>query len=146
MSVPVPVSREKTLSIESTSQHPVSKESTSLQGTALEQDVNPPPSPNDYTSTDGYQTSGGDEGDEGKLDTYALTREFRRMKKVINAQADQIKRLRNKFRRLKRFVWPLVQNHILWVKQKMRSAKKSKKASKSKLSKKRSSSFILGRN
>jgi hypothetical protein len=96
--------------------------------------------------TGGFQTPGGDEGGEGHLDTYALTREFKRMKKVINAQAAEIKRLRNKFRRLKRFVWPLVQNHRLWVKQKMRSAKISKKASKSKKSKKRSSSFILERN
>jgi hypothetical protein len=47
LSVPVRESREKTISIESTSQHPVSKESTSLQGTASEHDT--PSSPNDYT-------------------------------------------------------------------------------------------------
>ena len=51
------------------------------------------------------------------MDNYALTREFRRLKKVINNQAAEIKRLRNKFRRLKRFVWPLVQNFKLYVKE-----------------------------
>jgi hypothetical protein len=65
---------------------------------------------------------------------------------VINAHADQIKRLKDKFTRLKKFFWPLVQNHRLWVKQKKRRAQISKKASKSKKSKKRSSSFKLGRN
>lgn len=106
MSVPVHESIEKTISVESTSQHPVSKESTSLQGTAS--DHNTPSSPIDYTSAGGFQTPRGDEGGEGHLDAYALTREFRRMKKVINAQADELKQLKNKFRRLKRFVWPLV--------------------------------------
>lgn len=79
-----------------------------------------------------------------------MTREFRRMKKVINNQAAEIKRLRNKFRRLKRFVWPLVQNFRLYVKEQKQSKKKTsksaKKVSKSKRSKKKLSSFKLGRN
>jgi hypothetical protein len=103
------------VSVESTSPHLVSKEGTSLQGTASEHTT--PLSPNDYTSTCGFQTPGGDEGGKGPMDNYALTREFRRMKKVIKAQAAEIKRLRNKFRRLKRFVWPLVQNFRLYVKE-----------------------------
>lgn len=134
-SMPINVSRE------STSQHVASREGTaSLQGTPhsdSEQDVNLPPTPNDYTSTDGSQTSA---GDEGEFDTYALTREFRRLKKVVNTQADQIKRLQDKFRGLKRFVLPLVKHHRLWVKQQRKSGQKSKKR------KKKSSSITLGRN
>lgn len=136
------VSLQGFVSRESTSQH-----TASLQGTGhpdLEQDVNPPQSPNDYTSTDGSQTSG---GDGGEMDTYALTREFRRLKKVVTTQADQLKRLQDKFRRLKRFVWPLVKHHKLWVKHQRKSDQKSKKASTSKRKKlRKQSSFTLGRN
>jgi hypothetical protein len=143
----VSISKIKSVFAESTSPHSVSKEGTSLEGTASEH--TPTLSPNDYTSTGGFQTPGGDEGVKGPLDNYALTREFRRMKKVINNQAAEIKRLRNKFRRLKRFVWPLVQNFRLYVKEQKKSKKKksksAKKVSKSKRSKKKSS-FKLGRN
>ena len=70
------------------SQHTVVREKTaSPQGTAQEdseQGENQPPSPNDYISTDGSQTSG---GDEGVMDTYALTRELRRLKKDYDVQA-----------------------------------------------------------
>jgi hypothetical protein len=124
------------------------KEGTSLQGTTSEHTT--PLSPNDYTSTCWFQTPGGDEGGKAPLDNYALTREFRRMKKVIDTQAVEIKRLRNKFRRLKRFVWPLVQNFRLYVKKQKQNKKKksrtTKKASKSKRSKKKTSSFKMGRN
>jgi hypothetical protein len=59
----LPVSRENPISVESTSPHLVSKEGTSLQGTASEHTT--PLSPNDYTSTGGFQTPGGDEGGKG---------------------------------------------------------------------------------
>lgn len=134
-------------SSESASQHSTSRKSTSpLQDTAhldSEQDINQPPTPNDYTSTDGSQTSG---GDEWELDTYALTREFRRLKKVVNAQ---ILHLKNKLKRLRKSVWPLVKHHRLWVKQQKKSGLKKKKKSKSKSKKKKlskHSSFTLGRN
>ena len=53
------------------------------------------------------------------------------MKKVVLTQAAEIKRLRNKFRRLKRFVWPLVQNFRLYVKEQKKSKKKKSKFHKS---------------
>lgn len=149
-SLPVHVSREKTVSQESTSKNTVSKESTSMHGTAhsdSEHEENPPPFPNDCTSTDGSQTSGGDEGDVGQMDTYALTRELRRLKKVVNAQADIILKLKARLKKLKNFVWLLVKHHRMWVKQQRRSGQKSNKASKSKKKKLRKhSSFTLGRN
>lgn len=80
----------------------------------LEQGVNQPPSPNDYTSTDGSQQSG---GDEGEMDNYALTRELRRLKKENADRAAQILKLKAKFKRMHRSVWPLVKHHRLWVKQ-----------------------------
>ncbi|GJU49447.1 reverse transcriptase domain-containing protein [Tanacetum coccineum] len=50
-----------------------------FQGTADPHDAaSIPKSPNDYTPTDVFQTSG---GDEGLLDIYALNREVRRLKK-----------------------------------------------------------------
>ncbi|GJR76512.1 hypothetical protein Tco_0088877 [Tanacetum coccineum] len=50
-----------------------------FQGTAEPHDAaSIPKSPNDYTPTDAFQTSG---GDEGLLDIYALNREVRRLKK-----------------------------------------------------------------
>ena len=52
------------------------------------------------------------------MDNYALTRELWRMKKDMVNQTAEIKRLRNKFRRLKRFVWPLVNNFRIYVKEK----------------------------
>ena len=68
----------------------------------------------------------------------------------MDNQTAEIKRLRNKFRRLKRFVWPLVKNFRLYVKEKKQSQKKKsksvKKISKSTRSKKKSSSIKLGRN
>lgn len=55
-----------------------------------------------------------------------------------------------KFRRLKKFVWPLVQNFRLYVKEKKQSqklkSKSSKKTSKSKRRHRKSSSTKLGRN
>ncbi|PWA84621.1 ribonuclease H-like domain, Reverse transcriptase, RNA-dependent DNA polymerase [Artemisia annua] len=138
------------------SQHTVSKERTaSLQGTASpvsEDAENQPPTPNDYTSTDGSQTSGGDEGvmadddppaQEGVLNAYALTRELRRLKKANEDQAALLLKLSNKFKRLKRFVWPLVTHHRLWVNSQQRSGHKPK-SKKRKF--KKHSSFPLGRN
>ena len=64
------------------------------------------------------------------MDTYALTREFRRLKKVVNAQADMILKLKSKLKKLRNSVWPLVKHHGIWVKQHKRSGQKSKRASK----------------
>ena len=85
--------------------------------------------PNDFTPTDGNQTSG---GDEGVMDIYALSRELRRLKKVTQDQAQEIKALRKKFKRLHRFVWPLVKHHRLWVKSQKKRVLFPKKKSKSK--------------
>ena len=137
------VSLEKPISAEGTS-----PQSSSSKGTASEH--TPVPSPNDYTSTGGFQTPGGDEGFGGPLNNYALTRELERMNKAMADQTAEIKSLRKKFRRLKKFVWPLVQNFRLFVKEKQQSQKqKSKsfnKASKSKKKHQKSSSIKLGRN
>jgi Sec-independent protein translocase protein TatA len=144
---------ERTASVSVSREKPISAKDTSLQstsplGTASEH--TPVPSPNDYTSKGGFQTPEADEGVLGPLDNYALNREFWRMKKVVDNQVAEIKRLRHKFRRLKRFVWPLVKNFRLYVKEMKQSQKKksksTKKVSKSKRSHKKSSSFKLGRN
>jgi hypothetical protein len=134
--------------VHESSQHTAPREGTvSLQSVAhddLEHVVDQPPSPNDYTSTDESQTSG---EDEGVMNNYALTREFRRLKKENDAQAAQILKLKAKFKRLHRFVWPLVKHHRLWVKQQKKSGQQPKKVSKSKRKKlKKQSSFTLGRN
>ena len=84
--------------------------------------------PNDFTPTDGNQTSG---GDEGVMDIYSLSRELRRLKKVTQDQALEIKDLRKKFKRLHRFVWPLVKHHRLWVKSQRKAGRQSVKVSKS---------------
>ena len=84
------------------------------------------------------------------MNNYALTREIMRLQKESKAQAVEIKSLRKKFRRLKKFVWPLVKNFRLYVKEKKQSQRKksksTKKASKYKKRHKKSSSFKLGRN
>jgi hypothetical protein len=130
------------------SQHTAPREGTvSLQSVAhdnSDQGVNPPPSPNDYTSIDESQTSG---GDEGEMDNYALTRELRRLKKENDDLAAQLFKLKAKFKRMHRYVWPLVKHHRLWVKQQQQSGHHTKKVSKSKRKKlKKKSSFTLGRN
>ncbi|GJR63853.1 retrovirus-related pol polyprotein from transposon TNT 1-94 [Tanacetum coccineum] len=107
------------------------------QGTAETQGAaDIPQSPNDYTSTDESQTSG---GDEGLLDLYALNREVRRLKKQTISQAKQIHKLTAKLKKLSKGVKPLVKHHILWVK-----SQKLKKRGKQK--KKKVSSVKLGRN
>ncbi|GJS84377.1 putative ribonuclease H-like domain-containing protein [Tanacetum coccineum] len=69
-----------------------------FQGTADPHDAaSIPKSPNDYTPTDVSQTSG---GDEGLLDTYALNREVRRLKKQTLSQAKQILKLKAKLKKL----------------------------------------------
>ena len=124
-----------------------SPQSTSSKGTASEHIQ--VPTPNDYTSTCGIQTPGGDEG-VGSMNNYALTRELERMKKTMNDQTAEIKNLRRKFRRLKKFTWPFVQHFRLFVKEKKQSekakSKSVKKGSKSKKKSKKSSSIKLGRN
>lgn len=147
------VSGERTPSVTasldtSVSAQGTSPQSTDPQGTASEDSQ--VPTPNDYTSTGGLQTPGGDEGIKGTESTSDLAKELEKMKHTVNAQAAEIKKLRKKFRRLKKFVWPLVQNFRLYVKEKKQSqkpkSKSSKKSSKSKKKHKRSSFTKLGRN
>ncbi|GJU70078.1 putative ribonuclease H-like domain-containing protein [Tanacetum coccineum] len=72
-----------------------------LQGTvAYQGTASIPKSPNDYTPTDVFQTSG---GDEGLLDIYALNREVRRLKKQTLSQAKQIIKLKAKLKKLSKF-------------------------------------------
>ncbi|GKF39603.1 hypothetical protein Tco_0119664, partial [Tanacetum coccineum] len=67
------------------------------QGTAETQGAaDIPQSPNDYTSMDESQTSG---GDEGLLDLYALNREVRRLKRQTISQAKQFHRQKAKKRK-----------------------------------------------
>ncbi|GKC72129.1 hypothetical protein Tco_1118012 [Tanacetum coccineum] len=76
-----------------------------FQGTAEPHDAaSIPKSPNDYTPTDVFQTSG---GDEGLLDIYALNREVRRLKKQTLSQAKQILKLKAKLKQLSKFVQPV---------------------------------------
>ncbi|GJZ91095.1 putative ribonuclease H-like domain-containing protein [Tanacetum coccineum] len=98
-----------------------------------------PKSPNDYTPTDVSQTSG---GDEGLLDTYALNREVRRLKKQTLSQAKQILKLKAKLKKLSKFVKPVVKYHALWVEN--QNLKKQKRRRKK--HKKQVSSVKLGRN
>ncbi|GKC86909.1 hypothetical protein Tco_1147558, partial [Tanacetum coccineum] len=112
----------------------------SLQGTAESQGtVAVPNSPNDYTSTDASQTSG---GDEGLLDLYALNREVRRLKKQTLSQAKQILKLKTKLKKLSKFVQPVVKHHAFWVES--QNLKKQKR--RQKRQKKKVSSVKLGRN
>ncbi|GJR40464.1 ribonuclease H-like domain-containing protein [Tanacetum coccineum] len=75
-----------------------SQRTASVQGTAEPHDAaSIPKSPNDYTPTDAFQTSG---GDEGLLDIYALNREVRRLKKQTLAQAKLIRKLKAKLKNL----------------------------------------------
>ncbi|GKB15603.1 hypothetical protein Tco_0849526 [Tanacetum coccineum] len=70
------------------------------------------PSPNNYTSTDASQTSG---GDEGLLDLYALNREVRRLKKQTLSQAKQIHKLKAKLKKLSKLVQLVVKHYAFWV-------------------------------
>ncbi|GJU03499.1 hypothetical protein Tco_1113837 [Tanacetum coccineum] len=97
-----------------------------FQGTAEPHDAaSIPKSPNDYTPTDAFQTSG---GDEGLLDIYALNREVRRLKKQTLSQAKQIIKLKAKLKKLSKFVQPVVKHHALWVEnQNLKKQKKTRK-------------------
>ncbi|GKF95845.1 hypothetical protein Tco_0288580, partial [Tanacetum coccineum] len=95
-----------------------------------------PKSPNDYTTTDASQTSG---GDEGLLDIYALNREVRRLKRQTLSQAKQILKLKAKLKKLSKGVKPLVKHHSLWVKRQKLKTKGTKH-------KKKVSSVKQGRN
>ncbi|GJX43109.1 putative ribonuclease H-like domain-containing protein [Tanacetum coccineum] len=111
-----------------------------FQGTADPHDAaSIPKSPNDYTPTDVFQTSG---GDEGLLDIYALNREVRRLKKQTLSQAKQILKLKAKLKKLSKFVQPVVKYHALWVEN--QNLKKQKRRRKK--HKKQVSSVKLGRN
>ncbi|GJV81251.1 hypothetical protein Tco_1517121 [Tanacetum coccineum] len=111
-----------------------------FQGTAEPHDAaSIPKSPNDYTPTDVFQTSG---GDEGLLDIYALNREVRRLKKQTLSQAKQILKLKAKLKKLSKFVKPVVKYHALWLEN--QNLKKQKR--RSKRHKKKESSVKLGRN
>ncbi|GJR79042.1 hypothetical protein Tco_0149827 [Tanacetum coccineum] len=111
-----------------------------FQGTAEPHDAaSIPKSPNDYTPTDAFQTSG---GDEGLLDIYALNREVRRLKKQTLSQAKQIIKLKAKLKKLSKFVQPVVKHHALWVEnQNLKKQKRRRKKHKKKVS-----SVKLGRN
>ena len=109
--VPSPHSQD-TEPANSPSQHaaptPTQEPSTQSSHQTARKEATPIPrastsAPNDYTSTDGNQTSG---GDEGVMSLYALTREFTRLKRVTQDQAKEILVLRRKFKRLHKFVWP----------------------------------------
>ena len=81
---------------------------------------------------------------EGVLTNYELARELRRLNKKVKEQDNQILELKRKFKRLKRFVWPLVKHHRLWVKSQNKSGHLPKKKSNSKKQKsKKQSSFTL---
>ncbi|GJQ98816.1 hypothetical protein Tco_0521801 [Tanacetum coccineum] len=111
-----------------------------FQGTAEPHDAaSIPKSPNDYTPTDAFQTSG---GDEGLLDIYALNREVKRLKKQTLAQAKQIIKLKTKLKKLSNFVQPVIKHHAFWVEnQNLKKQKKRRKKHKKKVS-----SVKLGRN
>ncbi|GJR37749.1 putative ribonuclease H-like domain-containing protein [Tanacetum coccineum] len=111
-----------------------------FQGTTEPHDAaSIPKSPNDYTPTDAFQTSG---GDEGLLDIYALNREVRRLKKQTLSQAKQIIKLKAKLKKLSKFVQPVVKHHALWVEnQNLKKQKRRRKKHKKKVS-----SVKLGRN
>ncbi|GKF82601.1 hypothetical protein Tco_0244257, partial [Tanacetum coccineum] len=113
---------------------------TDFQGMAETQGAdNIPKSPNDYTSTDAPQTSG---GDEGLLDLYALNREVRRLKRQTNSQAKQIRKLKAKLKKLSKKVEPVVKHHAFWVEsQNLRKQKRRRKKQRKKVS-----SVKLGRN
>ncbi|GJT95444.1 hypothetical protein Tco_1090962 [Tanacetum coccineum] len=98
-----------------------------------------PASPNDYTSTDEVQTSG---GDEGNLDLYGLTREVLGLKKQNTKQAAQILRLKTKIKILVKQVKPLIAEYRSFAKI---NATLSKKKKLKKVHKKKSSSFKQGR-
>ena len=79
------------------------------------------------------------------MSLYAWTRELTRLKKVTEAQAKEILALKKKFKRLHKFVWPLVKHHRLWVKAERKAGRTSVKVPKSKSQKKKHSSTTLGR-
>jgi len=79
------------------------------------------------------------------LDNYVLTRELVRLKKTTEAQAAQLMKLNTKFKRLQKFVWPLVQHQRLWVKSQKKKGRKFKKSSTGKRVQQQSS-IQLGRN
>ena len=153
-------SPQETVQKTASDEKPVSTEHTVSLEDIVQEDpdhgVNQPFSPNDYTSTDGNQTSGGDEGvmadkntpdEDAVMDNYALTRELRRLKKAYDDQTAQLLKLRNKFKRLKKSVWPLITHHRLWVKSQKKHGQHPEKVSKSKKRRLRKlSSFTLGRN
>ncbi|GJR08461.1 ribonuclease H-like domain-containing protein, partial [Tanacetum coccineum] len=111
-----------------------------FQGTAEPHDAaSIPKSPNDYTPTDAFQTSG---GDEGLLDIYALHREVRRLKKQTLAQARLIRKLKAKLKNLSQVVAPVIKHHAFWVEnQNLKKQKRRRKKHKKKVS-----SVKLGRN
>ncbi|GJU20298.1 hypothetical protein Tco_1153640 [Tanacetum coccineum] len=111
-----------------------------FQGTAEPHDAaSIPKSPNDYTPTDAFQTSG---GDEGLLDIYALNREVKRLKRQTLSQAKQIIKLKTKLKKLSNFVQPVIKHHAFWVEnQNLKKQKKRRKKHKKKVS-----SVKLGRN
>ncbi|GJY21259.1 hypothetical protein Tco_0393825 [Tanacetum coccineum] len=111
-----------------------------FQGTAEPHDAaSIPKSPNDYTPTDAFQTSG---GDEGLLDIYALNREVRRLKKQTLAQAKLIRKLKAKLKKLSKLVQPVIKHHAFWVEnQNLKKQKRRRKKHKKKVS-----SVKLGRN
>ncbi|GJT98328.1 ribonuclease H-like domain-containing protein [Tanacetum coccineum] len=111
-----------------------------FQGTAEPHDAaSIPKSPNDYTPTDAFQTSG---GDEGLLDIYALNREVRRLKKQTLAQAKLIRKLKAKLKNLSQVVAPVIKHHAFWVEnQNLKKQKRRRKKHKKKVS-----SVKLGRN
>ncbi|GKA11148.1 hypothetical protein Tco_0690581, partial [Tanacetum coccineum] len=111
-----------------------------FQGTAEPHDAaSIPKSPNDYTPTDAFQTSG---GDEGLLDVYALNREVKRLKRQTLSQAKQIIKLKTKLKNLSQVVAPVIKHHAFWVEnQNLKKQKKRRKKHKKKVS-----SVKLGRN
>ncbi|GKG36342.1 hypothetical protein Tco_0444020, partial [Tanacetum coccineum] len=96
-------------------------------------------SPNDYTSTNKVQTSG---GDEGHLDLYGLNREMLRLKKKNAKQASVILKLKARLKKLFKIVKPVVLEHRAYVKI---QAKASRKRKHQKKHKKHSSFFKQGR-
>ena len=84
---------------------------------------------------------------EDVLTNYVLARELKRLNKKVKDQADKIEDLTKKFQRLKKFLWPLVKHHRLWVKSQKKSGHLPKKKSTSKKKKlKKQSPSTLGRN
>ncbi|GKE42349.1 hypothetical protein Tco_1469633 [Tanacetum coccineum] len=117
------------------------------QGTdAVQGPTDIPQFPNDYTTTDASQTSG---GDGGLLDLYALNREVRRLKKQTISQAKQIRKLKAKLKKLSKVVEPVVKHHAFWVESqnlKKRRKKQRKKVSSVKLRRNKDASNLSEEN